>query len=339
MHAQRSKIRIGSQSAPREPRALATSRKRKGTVGWVPPTRPRALFQAAAAARVAMGAPEEAAPAADVEAPPAPPPKPPAVPFREVLRTADALDVVLMITGTICGAACGAVQPWCGARCSLTFRGRLLGASGPRRGRSPSRASRRGTLLSPAACCGAAARSGAPCCVPLWGCYEPCAPRTLRTHPTAPLRPGCPTAARRAARHHALRAAPPRAPQKTTRRAEADAAPAGAPRAPSFTLIFGSLVDTLGSGATMSESLRPVILWFCYLGGAAAARQRPKCYTAHRRFARRSRCVRGRLPGDCVLGDGRHPAGQPHQARAAARGLPDLRRLHACSLARCGTAP
>ena len=60
-----------------------------------------------------MGAPEEAAPAADVEAPPAPPPKPPAVPFREVLRTADAWDVLLMITGTICGAACGAVQPWC----------------------------------------------------------------------------------------------------------------------------------------------------------------------------------------------------------------------------------
>ncbi len=37
----------------------------------------------------------------------------------------------------------------------------------------------------------------------------------------------------------------------------------------SFTLIFGSLVDTLGSGTSMSESLKPVILWFCYLGAAA----------------------------------------------------------------------
>ena len=29
----------------------------------------------------------------------------------------------------------------------------------------------------------------------------------------------------------------------------------------SFTLIFGSLVDTLGSGKTMSEALLPVIFW------------------------------------------------------------------------------
>jgi len=28
-----------------------------------------------------------------------------------------------------------------------------------------------------------------------------------------------------------------------------------------FTLIFGSLVDTLGSGKTMSEALLPVIFW------------------------------------------------------------------------------
>jgi hypothetical protein len=42
------------------------------------------------------------------------------------------------------------------------------------------------------------------------------------------------------------------------------------PRARSFTLIFGSLVDTLGSGTSMSESLKPVILWFCYLGAAAS---------------------------------------------------------------------
>jgi ABC-type multidrug transport system fused ATPase/permease subunit len=40
----------------------------------------------------------------------------------------------------------------------------------------------------------------------------------------------------------------------------------------SFTLIFGSLVDTLGSGKRMSDVLRPIILWFCYLAvGAAAA--------------------------------------------------------------------
>ena len=59
---------------------------------------------------------------------------------------------------------------------------------------------------------------------------------------------------------------------------------------PCFTLIFGALVDTLGSGKSMSDVLRPsaflgaytrtdfsytpcppVILWFCYLGIGATA--------------------------------------------------------------------
>ena len=40
----------------------------------------------------------------------------------------------------------------------------------------------------------------------------------------------------------------------------------------SFTLIFGALVDGLGSGQRMSTVLRPIILWFCYLAvGATAA--------------------------------------------------------------------
>ncbi len=82
--------------------------------------------------------------AADVEAPPAPP-APPAVPFREVLRTADAWDILLMITGSICGAACGAVQPWCakraGAALVVSSAARLCG---PRSGRMGARAARRG---------------------------------------------------------------------------------------------------------------------------------------------------------------------------------------------------
>jgi hypothetical protein len=51
--------------------------------------------------------------AADVEAAPPAPEAPAAVSFREVLRTADAADVALMVAGSICGAACGSVQPWC----------------------------------------------------------------------------------------------------------------------------------------------------------------------------------------------------------------------------------
>lgn len=38
----------------------------------------------------------------------------------------------------------------------------------------------------------------------------------------------------------------------------------------SFTLIFGSLVDTLGSGKSMSQVLEPIILYFLYLGSGAA---------------------------------------------------------------------
>ena len=108
--------------------------------------------------------------------------------------------------------------------------------------------------------------------------------------------------------------------------------PSGAFR--SFTLIFGSLVDTLGSGTTMSESLRPVILWFCYLGGglyrAARCLPIPHAHAAPRASPPRSRGVRGRLPRDCVLGDGRHPPGQPHQARptvAPPRRTPRPRRV------------
>jgi len=41
-------------------------------------------------------------------------PAEPAVSLLQVLRTADAYDILLMTVGTICGAACGAVQPWCG---------------------------------------------------------------------------------------------------------------------------------------------------------------------------------------------------------------------------------
>ena len=186
----------------------------------MPAHTPARSFPAPAAARSAMGAPEEAAPAADVEAPPAPPPKPPAVPFREVLRTADTWDVVLMITGTICGAACGAVQPWCGARAlPQSFRRRLSGASAAPRRRWPPRVSRRGTLASPAAGCGAAARSGAPRCAVARRTFEALRPTYLCTRPTVPLRPGRPTAARRAMLRDALRVTPPRAPEKATRRA------------------------------------------------------------------------------------------------------------------------
>ena len=318
---------------PERPPELATSRMRSHT--------PARSFPVPAAARSAMGAPEEAAPAADVEAPPAPPPKPPAVPFREVLRTADTWDVVLMITGTICGAACGAVQPWCGARAlPQSFRWRLSGASAAPRRRWPPRVSRRGTLASPAAGCGAAARSGAPRCAVARRTFEALRPTYLCTRPTVPLRPGRPTAARRAMLRDALRVAPPRAPEKATPSAVVTRPLCRFPRH-SFTLIFGSLVDTLGSGTTMSESLRPVILWFCYLGGACPTRARASqvLRSSPLAFAHRSRCFGGRLPGDCVLGDGRHPPGQPHQARDAARSVPDSQRLHAYNLARCGSAP
>lgn len=36
-----------------------------------------------------------------------------AVSFRELIRTADFLDWVLMFFGTVCAFATGAVQPWC----------------------------------------------------------------------------------------------------------------------------------------------------------------------------------------------------------------------------------
>lgn len=36
-----------------------------------------------------------------------------AVSFLQLLRTADWLDWLLMLTGTVCAMATGAVQPWC----------------------------------------------------------------------------------------------------------------------------------------------------------------------------------------------------------------------------------
>lgn len=111
-----------------------------------------------------MGMEEDATVAADVEAPPALP-APPAVPFREVLRTADAWDILLMITGSICGAACGAVQPWCakraGAALVVSSAARLCG---PRSGRMRARAARRGAQSRPSAgCCVAAAKRARGC--------------------------------------------------------------------------------------------------------------------------------------------------------------------------------
>jgi len=124
-----------------------------------------------------MGVPEEAvgAPveAVDVESPPetAPPPQPAAVSFRQVLRTADAWDVLLMVTGTICGAACGAVQPWCArlgrVACGLRVPLLLLRAqrsAGPRdraRPRSSAAAARRRPLRTTLPCC-VARGGGAP---------------------------------------------------------------------------------------------------------------------------------------------------------------------------------
>lgn len=42
-----------------------------------------------------------------------PKPAEPAVSFRQLIRTADWLDWILMICGTVCAFATGAVQPWC----------------------------------------------------------------------------------------------------------------------------------------------------------------------------------------------------------------------------------
>jgi hypothetical protein len=68
----------------------------------------------------------------------APEAAPVAVSFREVLRTADAYDKVLMLCGTVCGAACGSVQPWCVAPRALPHRP-LLGLRRPTQ-RAPTRA-------------------------------------------------------------------------------------------------------------------------------------------------------------------------------------------------------
>lgn len=70
---------------------------------------------------------------ADVEAAPPAPEAPAAVSFREVLRTADAADVALMVAGSICGAACGSVQPWCVAARRERERRKTL----PRKRHSP----------------------------------------------------------------------------------------------------------------------------------------------------------------------------------------------------------
>ena len=73
-------------------------------------------------------------------------------------------------------------------------------------------------------------------------------------------------------------------------------------RARSFTLIFGALVNALGTTTeTLSDQLRPVILWFCWLAILAffvayvEARPRPRTAPQQRRRRRRTPTLTPRL--------------------------------------------
>ena len=61
-----------------------------------------------------------------------------AVPFSELLRTADALDWLLMLVGTVSAACTGAVQPWCDFSDLCTSKvAPLCARAAERRPRSP----------------------------------------------------------------------------------------------------------------------------------------------------------------------------------------------------------
>lgn len=183
-----------------------------------------------------MGEMEDAAVAADVEAPTPAPPAPPAVPFREVLRTADAWDVLLMVTGSICGAACGAVQPWCAKRASAALvvlalhgcapRAAVASASGPRAA-APSCARRPAAASRPGKARGAAGGLGCAIEAPR-GHSAPLHRRCATPRPRCDLPRACGTPWRLAPR----RAASNRQPRTQERRSRLS---------PSFAFAFAQL--------------------------------------------------------------------------------------------------